>query len=117
MAGAPIGNKNGITHGMSKSRTYTTWSKMKARCINKNANGYEDYGGIGIKVCNRWINSFEDFLSDMGERDILKKTADGQRNQNKILINFHTPIQDIKGFIKLIKNLEHQLNTMGNCCT
>jgi len=68
MAGAPIGNKNGITHGMSKSRTYTTWRKMKARCLNKNANGYEDYGGIGIKVCNRWINSFEDFLSDMGER-------------------------------------------------
>lgn len=38
-------------------------------------NKYQMYGGAGIKVCDRWINSFTDFLADMGERP-LGKTLD-----------------------------------------
>lgn len=41
---------------------------MKKRCNNKNAINYKDYGGRGIKVCNRWLHSFQNFLNDMGER-------------------------------------------------
>lgn len=55
-----------ITHGMSKSRTYRVWSDMKQRCLNKNKERYFDYGGRGIKVCDRWLN-FENFYEDMGD--------------------------------------------------
>lgn len=58
----------GVRHLMSKTRTYKTWVSMKSRCNNKNATGYETYGGSDIKVCDRWNNSFELFLEDMGER-------------------------------------------------
>lgn len=38
---------------------------MKKRCSYKKNDNYEYYGGRGIKVCERWINSFENFLKDM----------------------------------------------------
>lgn len=40
---------------------------MKYRCNNKNDSCYERYGGMGIKVCERW-NGFKNFFEDMGER-------------------------------------------------
>lgn len=39
---------------------------MKSRCLNKNHQQFADYGGRGITICQRWIDSFSDFLSDMG---------------------------------------------------
>jgi hypothetical protein len=39
---------------------------MKRRCLNPKDEKYPYYGGRGIKVCDRWILSFEDFLSDVG---------------------------------------------------
>lgn len=54
-------------HGYEGSKTYTTWSAMKARCTNKNNDNYFNYGGRGITFCERW-NKFENFLEDMGER-------------------------------------------------
>lgn len=41
---------------------------MKQRCYYPKAPNYERYGGQGIKVCKRWLDSFENFLKDMGER-------------------------------------------------
>lgn len=51
-----------------KSPEYNSWLSMKNRCTNLNATGYNRYGGRGVKVCKRWINSFENFLHDMGPR-------------------------------------------------
>lgn len=59
--------KHGHTTGRKPSPTYRSWSEMLARCDNPNSGIYEYYGGRGIKVCDRW-RSFENFLSDMGER-------------------------------------------------
>ena len=42
------------------------WYNIKRRCNNPSDTGYKYYGGRGIKVCDRWLNSFEDFVSDMG---------------------------------------------------
>ncbi|MFZ9327586.1 MAG: hypothetical protein ACO24H_09070 [Polynucleobacter sp.] len=61
-------NRRKLTHGMSRSPEYGTWSRMKDRCLNPNNSRYFDYGGRGIAVCNRWLNSFENFLADMGEK-------------------------------------------------
>lgn len=58
-------------HGMSPSgaRTpeYRTWKAMKARCNNPNYPFFSDYGGRGIKICERW-HKFECFYADMGTR-------------------------------------------------
>lgn len=51
-----------------RSKTYRSWDGMKQRCLNPNNPKYDLYGGRGITVCERWLNSFENFLEDMGER-------------------------------------------------
>lgn len=59
--------KLNYSHGMSNIREYKSWQHIKYRCLNKNAAKYPDYGGRGITICERWINSFENFYSDMGK--------------------------------------------------
>jgi len=49
-----------------KSRTYRAWESMRARCNYVRGKDYHNYGGRGIRVCERW-NSFANFLADMGE--------------------------------------------------
>lgn len=56
------------THGMHDSVEYDCWTQMKQRCYNKNCDSYERYGGRGIKVCDRWLEGFENFYFDMGKR-------------------------------------------------
>lgn len=53
------------THGLSKSIEYAIWAGMKSRCSDLDN---QKYGGRGIRVCDRWINSFENFYLDMGLR-------------------------------------------------
>lgn len=61
--------KHGFNRGKGQRRgTYNSWCAMKERCTNPKNKSYKDYGGRGIKVCDRWLNSFENFLADMGER-------------------------------------------------
>ena len=54
-------------HGMSDTLIYNIWVGIIQRCENPNNPRYKDYGGRGIKVCERWRNSFEAFYEDMGE--------------------------------------------------
>jgi len=64
------------THGMSKTPEHRAWRAMKNRCFNPNNKNYSDYGGRGIKVCDRWLNSFENFLADMKSRPTAKHSID-----------------------------------------
>jgi hypothetical protein len=62
--------------GQRKHPLYNTWIKMKARCCNPNTINYHRYGGRGIRVCNSWMNSFDKFVKDMGNRPSYRHTLD-----------------------------------------
>lgn len=48
-------------HKMSYEKIYKVWQNAKNRCICETAQAYENYGGRGIKMCEEWSNSFEQF--------------------------------------------------------
>lgn len=50
-----------------KDRTYKAWCSMNERCFTPTHQKWKDYGGRGITVCQRWRESFENFLADMGD--------------------------------------------------
>jgi hypothetical protein len=51
-----------------RTTEYRIWYAMKDRTLNPNCHAWEDYGGRGITICDRWRDSFEAFLEDMGRR-------------------------------------------------
>lgn len=59
-------------HGSAKddntTTEYRTWTTMKNRCYNKNNKDYKRYGERGIKVCDRWLESYINFYEDMGPK-------------------------------------------------
>lgn len=56
-----------VTHGMTKTPEYKTWSGIKNRCSNPKTHNAHRYYGRGISVSKRW-DKFENFLEDMGKR-------------------------------------------------
>ncbi len=77
--------RNHLIHGYAsnnKTVEYKTWVQMKVRCYNKNRSDYNNYGGRGIEVCERWRYSFELFLQDMGNRPSDKHSLDRYPNKN-----------------------------------
>lgn len=75
-------NKLKRKHGCSStnkqpaSPEYNTWCSMKKRCYVKTTASYKHYGGRGISVCQRWLDSFESFLEDMGPRPSSNHSID-----------------------------------------
>lgn len=70
------------SHGMSESVEYRAWKAMKSRCYYVKNDTYKWYGGKGIRVCDRWLNSFENFFKDMGFRPGKQHSID-RINSNK----------------------------------
>lgn len=68
-------------HGMWNTPEYKTWQGIIQRCENKNGSAYDDYGGRGIKVCERW-HQFENFLADMGKRPSPEHSIDRYPNND-----------------------------------
>lgn len=63
-------------HNFKNSPEYRAWNGMKRRCYWKKHKDYSRYGGRGIVVCERWMNSFTTFLEDMGLRPSSKHSLD-----------------------------------------
>lgn len=60
----------------SKTPEYMCWSNIKQRCCNKFNDRYPYYGGRGIKVADRWLASFDNFLADMGPKPSRQHTIE-----------------------------------------
>lgn len=64
------------THGLTQTRVYQAWLHMKQRCYYTGNRNYQNWGGRGIAVCDRWRDNFEAFLADVGERPSLQHSLD-----------------------------------------
>jgi hypothetical protein len=77
--------KNKTTHGMARvgdrrSPEYKVWASMKNRCADPKSQRWASYGGRGIRVCDRWLHSFENFYADMGARPSARHQIDRKDN-------------------------------------
>ena len=71
-----IVNKRCFTiHGMCGTSEYTTWRTMRRRCESEADRDYGNYGGKGIRVCERWM-SFPNFIADMGRKPSPQHTIE-----------------------------------------
>ena len=67
---------NKYVHGMTKTPEYKAWIEMKQRCYNKDHKRFNYYGGRGIHVCDKWLDSFQSFYDDLGKRNTKKHSLD-----------------------------------------
>lgn len=105
-----VGNAAGAakrtTHGLTKSGTYNSWRCMKKRCTDPTCSEFQYYGGRGITVCARWLQSFENFLADVGERPSRRHSLDRINNNGNYEpgnVRWATPAQ---------QNRNHRGNVM-----
>ncbi len=71
--------KRSIKHGGTAgtvSNEARTYYAMKARCYNPKSHLFDRWGGRGIKVCDRWLDSFANFVADMGSKPTSKHSLD-----------------------------------------
>ena len=68
-------------HGYSRRPEHNIWCSMRQRCLNPKDRGFKNYGGRGIKVCDRWM-VFENFLEDMGKRPAMLTLERKDNNGN-----------------------------------
>ncbi len=96
-----------LTHGAAPmrrnggpTREYRIWCSMKKRCYDAKQKCYHLYGGRGISVCDRWVNDFPAFLSDMGPcpspRHSLDRFPDQNGNYTLINCRWATPQQQAR---------------------
>lgn len=71
---APV--KHGDARGYKVTAEYRAWNAMRLRCTKPSQQNYQRYGGRGIKVCDRWMTSFENFLADMGRKPSPQHSID-----------------------------------------
>lgn len=94
-------------HGLSYTPEYRAWQQMRLRCTNPKHAAYAGYGGRGIGVCARWLDSVAAFVADMGPKPsarheldridndrgyepgncrwVLRKVNDRNRRSNRVL--------------------------------
>lgn len=78
--------KRSTKHGhrtiLKTTSEYRTWVNIKQRCNNPEVEQFKNYGGRGIKVCDRWLESFDNFLTDMGMKPSGKYSLDRYPDTN-----------------------------------
>lgn len=67
--------------GRSQTPEYQSWNAMIGRCHRPNSTAYPRYGAVGVTVCDRWRESFANFLADMGLKPSPQHTIERKRNE------------------------------------
>jgi hypothetical protein len=65
-----------LTHGQAHTPLYARWNMVKARCLNTKNKAYPNYGGRGIRICQRYASSFEALRDDLGDLPFDGATID-----------------------------------------
>jgi hypothetical protein len=68
--------RNSLKHGGSSRAEYMAWHATKRRCRDPRVGAFENYGGRGINICDRWADDFGAFFQDMGPRPSPEHTLD-----------------------------------------
>lgn len=68
------------THGMARTDEHKIWCGIKKRCFNPKCDSYPHYGGRGITMCKKWLDSFQEFHNDVGDRPSKKHSLDRINN-------------------------------------
>lgn len=78
MAGPPKGPRKRpyIKHRLSYQPEYRVWQTMRLRCTEPTHPAYPSYGARGITICDRWLNSPQNFIEDMGTKPSKKHEID-----------------------------------------
>lgn len=96
-------SKHGHSVG-NKTPEYRIWKNIRSRCLLKTNPRYHEYGGRGIKICERW-NDYSNFLSDVGSRPSSKHSLDRiDVNGNYEPSNCRWTTADVQARNKRIKN-------------
>lgn len=65
---------------MGSIKMFWVWCDMRYRCEKETHHAFQNYGGRGITVCERWLNSFDSFIEDMGPKPSAKHSIDRINN-------------------------------------
>lgn len=101
-----------VTHKASLTSEYHIWQGMKQRCTNPCSTMYHAYGARGIQVCERWLNDFEAFIEDVGERpsdDHSIDRIDVNGNYEPNNVRWATPIEQSQN-----KREQHSVGIYSN---
>lgn len=71
---------HGDCTGYEITKEYQTWYAMKDRCTNEVCKEYHNYGGRGIRVCERWMK-YQNFIADMGRAPSKKHSIERCNNE------------------------------------
>jgi hypothetical protein len=113
-------NNHKYKHGKQSHPLFNVYKGMLARCLNKDHIGYKNYGGRGITICERWLNSIENFIEDMFEGyksglQLDRKDNDkGYSKENCVWSTIKTQLNNKRNTIYVELNGEKL--SLSTCC-
>lgn len=69
-----------LRDGRQSHDLFGLWRAMIRRCHDPKVECFGNYGARGISVCQRWRDSFWNFVSDVGDRPSQSHTLDRTNN-------------------------------------